>query len=193
MIQKNKLYKFNTDDVGPWQDVNQNSKAILEEFNEPQLPLYSSQEEKNKFITTKTSYSKLNKLNVTTTCGEFPIKFQRNRVKSIDQPQRQLLKATPVKQYCDFRLSKELMIYRTTADFPKHTLPRNFLSFQRFKKQPERKKTINSQEINPQLLQMQMQIKKMEEIIQQQKKYSWEIGAKRLSNPKFQTFLSTLY
>ncbi|CAK86963.1 unnamed protein product (macronuclear) [Paramecium tetraurelia] len=185
--------QFNTDDVGPWSDINQNYKSILVEFNQQQPTQYSGKEEKNKFITTKTSYSKLHKQNATTTCSEFPIRCIRNRVKSIDQPQRQLLKVTPVKQFCEFRISKELLIYRNTADFPKHNLPRNFLSFQKFKKSNERKKTLNFQEINPQLQQMQMQIKKMEEIIQQQKRYSREIGAKRLSNPKYQTFLNTLY
>ncbi|CAD8090296.1 unnamed protein product [Paramecium sonneborni] len=184
--------KFNTDDLSPWQVTNQNYQVILKEICQQQQHLYTNQDEKNKFRQTKSSYAKINQNNLTTTNAEFPIRCLRNRVKSIDQTQRQVLQATPVKQYCDFRLSKEFIIHRNTADFPKHTLPRNFLSFWRYKKQNDRKKTQNPQEINPSLLQLQIQIKKMEQIVQQQKKYSWEIGTKRTSNPKVYTFLNTL-
>ncbi|CAD8164032.1 unnamed protein product [Paramecium pentaurelia] len=188
-----RLNDFDAEDVSPWQEMNLSPQSILYKQNQQyrSSTIYSGKDEKQKINNTKTSYSKLTKHTATTTTTEFPIRCLRNRVRSIDQTQKQFLKATPVKQYCDFKLSKELLMYRNTADFPKQTLPRNFLSFQRLKKSYSRKQTVHSQELNPQLLQLQMQMKKMEEQVQQQKKSSWEIGARRLSNPKFQTFLST--
>ncbi|CAK73734.1 unnamed protein product (macronuclear) [Paramecium tetraurelia] len=186
--------EFDAEDVSPWQEFNLSPQPILYKQNQQQRSstIYSGKDDQQKINNTKTAFSKLIKHTATTTTTtEFPIRCLRNRVRSIDQTQKQFLKATPVKQYCDFKLSKEMLMYRNTADFPKQTLPRNFLSFQRLKKSYSRKKTIHSQELNPQLQQLQMQMKKMEEQVQQQKKSSWEIGARRLSNPKFQTFLST--
>ncbi|CAD8154864.1 unnamed protein product [Paramecium pentaurelia] len=185
--------EFDVEDVSPWQEINLSPQQTLFKSNQQyrSSTIYSGKDEKQKVTNAKTSYSNLTKQTAATTITDFPIRCLRNRVKSINQTQKQFLIATPVKQYCDFKLSKEFLMNRNTADFPKQTLPRNFLSFQRFKKSFSRKQTVHSQEINPQLLQLQMQMKKVEEQVQQQKKSCWEIGARRLSNPKFQTFLST--
>ncbi|CAD8068594.1 unnamed protein product [Paramecium sonneborni] len=185
--------EFDAEDVSPWQEKNLSPQNILYKTSQQyrSSTINSGKDEKQKLINTKTSYSKLTKHTAATTTTEFPIRCLRNRVKSIDQTKKQFLKATPVKQYCDFKLSKEFLMYRNTADFPKQTLPKNFLSFQRLKKSYSRKQTIHSQELNPQFLQLQMQMKKIEEQVQPQKKSCWEIGARRISNPKFQTFLST--
>ncbi|CAD8148578.1 unnamed protein product [Paramecium octaurelia] len=185
--------EFDVEDVSPWQEINLSPQQTLFKSNQQyrSSTIYSGKDEKQKVTNTKTSYSNQTKQTAAATITDFPIRCLRNRVRSINQTQKQFLIATPVKQYCDFKLSKELLMNRNTADFPKQTLPRNFLSFQRLKKSQGRKKTVHSQELNPQLLQLQMQMKKMEEQVQQQKKSCWEIGARRLSNPKFQTFLST--
>ncbi|KAM3146009.1 hypothetical protein pb186bvf_002011 [Paramecium bursaria] len=156
------------DDVGPWE----------ENLYKPVKPVSpQSQPRRMTAQTSQTGWIKqLNRI-IRNTDSDVKSVY-RSRVRSIDS--KLTLKCTPVKQFCDFKVSREFMMTKNSTLFPKQSLPKNYLQQQRKKITTQPVKKSSSMELNSALA---ITIQKIEE---QVKSRSSMLAAKRLSNPKYQ-------